>query len=291
MRETALLSGFPCRGDAGRGDVWFALNLWAKRRFGGRQFEMKSCNSLQKSVPNPGLNGGAGEKEAIMDIPRGELERQLAERSRELAKTLGLLKATLESTKDGILALDLSGKVMSFNTKFAALWGFPPEVLARRNHAEMVAYAANQVKDTEKFIARNQAAQSLPELESFDTIELKDGRIFERRVIPQRVNNRCVGVVVNWHEVTQRKRAEQELRDAQALYRSLVDQMPNGVFRKDAQGRFVFVNSAFCRTTEHARRSKFLGGTSLELVMSMQSRQRNRLPGNGATWQSGGVPS
>ena len=41
--------------------------------------------------------------------------------------------------------------------------------------------------------------------------------------------------------------AQKSLRELQALYSSLVDQMPAGVFRKDAEGRFVFVNSWFCR--------------------------------------------
>jgi signal transduction histidine kinase/HAMP domain-containing protein/ActR/RegA family two-component response regulator len=38
-----------------------------------------------------------------------------------------------------------------------------------------------------------------------------------------------------------------ELAESQSLYHSLVDQMPAGIFRKNAEGRFVFVNSRFCR--------------------------------------------
>ena len=34
---------------------------------------------------------------------------------------------------------------------------------------------------------------------------------------------------------------------SEALYHSLVEQMPAGVFLKNAEGRFVFVNSLFCR--------------------------------------------
>ncbi|HEU5397590.1 MAG TPA: PAS domain S-box protein, partial [Verrucomicrobiae bacterium] len=39
----------------------------------------------------------------------------------------------------------------------------------------------------------------------------------------------------------------EELRESQALYSSLVEQMPAGVFRKDREGRYVFVNASFCR--------------------------------------------
>jgi PAS domain S-box-containing protein len=44
-----------------------------------------------------------------------------------------------------------------------------------------------------------------------------------------------------------RDQALDGLRELQALYSSLVDQLPAGVFRKDSQGRFVFVNPWFCR--------------------------------------------
>jgi PAS domain S-box-containing protein len=38
-----------------------------------------------------------------------------------------------------------------------------------------------------------------------------------------------------------------ELAESQSLYHSLVDQMPAGVFRKDTEGRYVFVNSWYCQ--------------------------------------------
>jgi len=238
---------------------------------------MKSYSQLQEVAPNPGLDGGRAEPEAIREVSREELAIQLEERNQELAKALCLLQATVESTTDGIVALDLSGKLISYNTKFAALWGFPEEVLERQDNSEFVAYAARQVKDPEKFIARTQESRFIPEEEAFDIVELKDGRILERRVIPQRIDHQCVGVVVSWHDITQRARAEQALHDAQALYHSLVDQMPSGVFRKDAPGRYVFVNSAFCRITGMAA-DQILGKTATELIACMKAAQGKQSP-------------
>ena len=61
-------------------------------------------------------------------------------------------------------------------------------------------------------------------------------------------------------DITDLKKVETELRESQALYHSLVDQMPAGVFRKDAEGRFTFVNSEFCRLKEMTP-EQFLGKT------------------------------
>jgi PAS domain S-box-containing protein len=66
-------------------------------------------------------------------------------------------------------------------------------------------------------------------------------------------------------EKARRARAEEELREARAQYHSLVDQMPAGVFRKDPEGRYVFVNSWFCRI-KGMTSDQMLGKTPRELA-------------------------
>ncbi|HRZ57305.1 MAG TPA: PAS domain-containing protein, partial [Candidatus Paceibacterota bacterium] len=45
-----------------------------------------------------------------------------------------------------------------------------------------------------------------------------------------------------------RRETEQALWDSEMLYHSLVDCLPQSIFRKDTEGRFTFVNQRFCRT-------------------------------------------
>ena len=66
-------------------------------------------------------------------------------------------------------------------------------------------------------------------------------------------------------ENAERRRAEEALRESQALYHSLVEQLPAGVFRKDREGRYVFVNPWFCHLKGVAA-EKFLGRTPQELA-------------------------
>jgi len=48
-------------------------------------------------------------------------------------------------------------------------------------------------------------------------------------------------------DITKRRQTEQELRNSESLYHSLVEAMPQGVFRRDLKGRFTFANQTYCK--------------------------------------------
>jgi sigma-B regulation protein RsbU (phosphoserine phosphatase) len=49
-------------------------------------------------------------------------------------------------------------------------------------------------------------------------------------------------------DITQQRLAEEKLRHSEALYHSLVETLPQNIFRKDLDYRFTFANRQFCRT-------------------------------------------
>jgi sigma-B regulation protein RsbU (phosphoserine phosphatase) len=48
-------------------------------------------------------------------------------------------------------------------------------------------------------------------------------------------------------DITQRKQTEENLKNSEALYHSLVETIPQNIFRKDTQGKFIFANQQFCK--------------------------------------------
>jgi PAS domain S-box-containing protein len=61
------------------------------------------------------------------------------------------------------------------------------------------------------------------------------------------------------------RRVEEALRESQSLYHSFIEQLPNAVFRKDREGRYVLVNPRFC-TLKGLKREDFIGRTPLEVA-------------------------
>ncbi len=47
-------------------------------------------------------------------------------------------------------------------------------------------------------------------------------------------------------EITKQKQAEIKLTESQNLYHSFVEHLPGAVFRKNSEGRYIFVNNKFC---------------------------------------------
>ncbi len=136
----------------------------------------------------------------------------------ELERSLSILRATFESTADGILVVDGQGGMVSFNRKFVEMWAIPDAIMTTLDDGQALMYVLEQLKDPASFLAKIEELYAQPDAESYDILEFKDRRIFERYSQPQRIGDKNIGRVWSFRDITDRKVAEEQL-----LYNALHD--------------------------------------------------------------------
>jgi diguanylate cyclase (GGDEF)-like protein/PAS domain S-box-containing protein len=166
----------------------------------------------------------------------------------ELEKLVAELRATLESSADGILVADLDGAIRSFNQRFAELWNLPAALLTERNDAGIHDWMAREVLDAKSYAVRLHAIAQNPLLEASDLLTLRQGRVLERVTLPQYARGRPIGRVYAFRDITQRLHDEQGLKLAARVFEASLD----AIFVTDAEFRIVAVNPAGERMTGRA---------------------------------------
>ena len=94
------------------------------------------------------------------------------------------------------------------------------------------------------------AVAGLPTVPVEHRILHKDGRLrWVKHTSVSRRNERGEVVAVEGiiSDITERRSAEERLRNSEALYQSLVESLPQNIFRKDMHGVFTFANASFCK--------------------------------------------
>ncbi len=173
-------------------------------------------------------------------IPIPELVRALNEgASRQ--------RSVLEATSDAILVVDLNGGVDSYNQRFVNIWDIPKDLIEQRSDEKLLGFVLAQIANPQAFIQRVTDLYAHPDQSSFDTFGLKDQRVIERYSHPHLINDKVVGRVWSFRDVTQRDIDRHALKASQTKLQALFDLSPLGMTRNGMDGVFFEVNTAFSR--------------------------------------------
>jgi PAS domain S-box-containing protein len=164
----------------------------------------------------------------------------------DLRRRTALFEAQVESSLDGVLVLDAGGRMILHNRRYVDLWRLPQELAENPHDSAHRQHIDNQVKDPAQFKAKIDYLNSHPEEISRDEIEMVDGRCLERYTAPVRDDaGNYYGRTWIFRDITERRKAEQDLRRRTAFFEAQVDSSLDGVLVVDANGKDILHNQRF----------------------------------------------
>jgi PAS domain S-box-containing protein len=187
-----------------------------------------------------------GRVQMIVEYASDITKRKRAEEA--IKQSEAVLKATLESTPDGVLVVDEAGHVSHHNTRFQEMWSIPDEVLLHCDDAGLIRHAAAQLSDPARFLGRIEQHYDGDE-SAEDVIELVDGRVVESRTAPLIRDGLQAGRIWMFRDITAIRRTEEARRASERQYRDLVENALVGVYRASVDGVVRYANDALLQMT------------------------------------------
>jgi len=148
---------------------------------------------------------------------------------------------------DAIFSASARGRITSWNPAAERIFGYAPAEALK--HPLSVLFPAERQRECQEVLARVRRGEHV---QRFETVSLRrDGALIHVALTLSpiaRANHGGVGgISIIARDVTEQKQAEERLRNSEAFYHSLVENLPQYIFRKDLDLRITFANQRLCQ--------------------------------------------
>ena len=206
---------------------------------------------------NSSLLGESGEVRSILSLvldvtERKKAEEALSEKHRELTETVrqleqsrSMLQLIIESIPTRVFWKDRDLRYLGCNSHFARDAGFSdPHQLVGKDDFAM---GWREQADLYRMDDRNVMTSCRPKMNIVEPQTTPAGAtnwVSTSKVPLQRADGEVVGILGVYDDITERRRAEEALRESEERYRSLFEQSPIGIYRTTPDGRILLANPA-----------------------------------------------
>jgi PAS domain S-box-containing protein len=220
--------------------------------------------------------------------------RRQAEQLRAFQNSL--IRTIHDVSLDGILVVNEEGKAVSHNRRFLDVWRIAParisdhpvDLFAGTPDETLLAAVLERIKNPEAFLKRVRELYAAPDADDHCELELLDGRILDRYTTSLRTEDgKYLARVWFFRDITERKQAEANLvqarEEAEAanrqlsaqhlvldrerkILRAFLDNVPDFMYVKDRQSRFVMANPQVARWAGVKKTDDLLGKTDFDFI-------------------------
>jgi hypothetical protein len=217
--------------------------------------ELADALNLQLKAANEDLEERVAARTADLSRTNKQLTQEIGERKRaeeqlthalkEAKQRAGETEAVLTAINDAVLVYDSDMNVVHTNPGFLPVYGFDPVGMNVRNIIEQ---SQCRYLDDSPFLFEDQPTPRALRGEKVLNLQFRitrlDGqeRILETSSAPLLIGDRLVGTVTVWHDITERKKAEEALRANDEQFRALADSIPNLAWWANGDGYITWYN-------------------------------------------------
>lgn len=205
-----------------------------------------------------------GKVTKVLDVGSNITERKKIEE--ELGEKEERYRFISESTRDIILILDKTGKIKFANKRALEASGYAENEMVGKSIASFM--TKDSIKTAFYVLAKEFLGQPQKRIEL--KIKTKTGGIRHMEIdegsVPVREKDKTTGILVTGRDITERKKAGEELRNSEERFRMIFEYAPDAYYLNDMRGNFVEGNMAAEKLTGY-RRGELLGGSMFRLKL------------------------
>lgn len=241
---------------------------------------------------NVQLNNVTDPSNLFTAIARDITERYLTDV--KLSMTSSRLIALIGNMQTGVIVEDENRKLVLVNQVFCDLFGINnnPDDLIGADCAAYAEFSKEMFRDPENFISRITQVLKDNQYVSQDELELKDGRIFNRDYVPIISNDKYLGNLWLYSDVTEKKQEEQALQRNEEKYRNIIENMNLGLMEVDMNDNILYANKRFYELTGYDKHQQELVGKKAmatfldqEEFEKMKKQQEDRKIGKSGAYE------
>ena len=174
------------------------------------------------------------------------MERRKAEE--DLRQRNALLSTQQETTLDGILVVDQDGKILTYNRRFAEMWGISQDILDSHQDNRAIELVLGQLVSPDDYLERVEYLYAHPREKSREEIVLRDGKTFDRfSASMMGEDGTYYGRVWYFRDITKHKQDQANLQALLEMNSRIVSNSTQGIMLFDSSGNCLLVNEAAVR--------------------------------------------
>ena len=187
-----------------------------------------------------------------------ELEKRLI---REQAMT----RTVIDSVPDHIFVKDRAGRFTLVNKTMLDLTGrkSPEEIIGKTDHEVFPQSTADRFRADDTKIMKSGRARTNFEEEIFTAAGARQW-VLTTKVPLRDSSGKVTGIVGVARDITERRKLERRIEEERSLLREVITNVPDGIFLKDREGRFIVANRAIAELMQEHDPEMLIGKTDFD---------------------------